>query len=241
QQGVIMPRVKVNGWKFRYRQAGRGPDVVFLPSSVRVAWSRPLFDALAADFRVTVHEPRAGGPPAAGWNFPDIADDLRGLQIALGLGPLSLVGHRSAGVAALHAAVLYPDVVAGLVLNEPCLPETKSEKGSDPFVLGGLIPFPTHSRSGLSGLTTSRILLIDQPVVALCRQDSTARPLCEFLQAKLPRCVAAIVPDDTMTLVAVIHEHLYEMAGIPRGQNVPPAAQEAKLGLRSHGPRAWPD
>jgi hypothetical protein len=220
-----MPRVKVNGWRFRYRQAGRGPDVVLLPSIVRVACSRRLFDVLTANFRVTVYEPRGGKVSSGGWSAPDIADDLRGLQMALRLGPLYLVAHRAASIAALHAAVLYPDMVAGLVLNEPCLPQAGEDASSN----------------GRSGVTTERILLIEPPVVALCCPDSTALPLCQFLQANLPNCKAAMVPDDPTTLVATIREHIHEMAGLPRSESAPPAARESKPGVRSQCPRWWPD
>ena len=138
-----MPRVKVNGWRFLYRQAGRGPDVVLLPGAADAPAARLLFDAFATDFRVTVYQWRGGRPNSA--SSADMADDLHGLQEKLGLGPSYLVAHGDAAVAALHAAVLYPDMVAGLVLTEPRLPEARH--GGAP-----------NSRSAL---TTRRILLIN--------------------------------------------------------------------------------
>src|SRR6266852_4798816 len=102
-----MPRVKVNGWRFVYRRAGKGPDVVMLPGAVHAAFSRPLFDALSADFRVTLYGARGGETKTH--NSADAADDLRGLHEKLGLSPSYLVAHHEAASVALHAAVLYPD------------------------------------------------------------------------------------------------------------------------------------
>jgi pimeloyl-ACP methyl ester carboxylesterase len=47
---------------------------------------------------------------------------LRGLQQALGLGPSYLLGHSFGGVVALHAAVLFPEAVRGVILSDPYFP-----------------------------------------------------------------------------------------------------------------------
>src|SRR5215471_17277203 len=185
-----MPRITVNGWKFLYRQAGTGPDVVLLPGASRIVCGRSLFDTLAMDFRVTVYQPRVG--PVPGIDSADMADDLHGLQGKLGLGPCYVVAHGRAAVAALHAAVLYPDAVAGMVLAEPRLPEAR-----------------TGAAAGVrSGLTTRRILLIEQSVVATCGARSPALPLCRFLEDQLPRCKAVPAPEESAALVANIRQHL---------------------------------
>jgi hypothetical protein len=151
---------------------------------------RLLFDTLAVDFRVTLYEPRGGsmegGAPA------DMADDLRGLQEKLGLSPSLLVGRRLGAVAALHAAVLYPDIVAGLVLSEPCLPGAREQD--------------------LGGLTARRLLPIEQPVVLLCGEHSPCRSACRFLEANLSHCRTAFPGDDCPALVESIRKHLIEMA-----------------------------
>lgn len=123
-----MPRVKVNGMKFYYQQAGRGPDVVLLHGVTGNLAIWPLINllnVLAEDFRVTAYDLRGHGysdTPPAGYTSADMADDFRGVQQALGLGPAYVLGHSFGGVVAMHAAVLYPDAVAGVVLSDPYFP-----------------------------------------------------------------------------------------------------------------------
>jgi pimeloyl-ACP methyl ester carboxylesterase len=218
-----MPRISVNGWKFLYRQAGTGPDVVLLPGASRVAFSRSLFDALALDFRVTVYQPRVG--PVETPNSADVADDLHALHGKLGLGPSYLLAHGASAVAALHAAVLYPDAVAGLVLAEPRLPGARNGTAPD----------------RRSGLTTRRILSIEQPVVATCGPRSPALPLCRFLEDRLPRCKAAPAPEDAVSLVASIREHLREMAGTFHEIGEAASGSTSKTGPRGPHYRSWPE
>ena len=47
--------------------------------------------------------------------------------------------------------------------------------------------------------------------------------------------VIAVVPNDAMTLVAAIHEHLYEMADLPGGEDAPPAVTDGKPVPRGNG------
>jgi pimeloyl-ACP methyl ester carboxylesterase len=123
-----MPRVTANGMKFYYQQAGSGPDVVLLHgvSGNQAIWPLiGLTKALAADFRVTSYDLRGHGysaTPPAGYTSADMAGDLVAVKEALGLGPLWVLGHSFGGVIALHAAVLYPEAVAGLVLSDPYFP-----------------------------------------------------------------------------------------------------------------------
>jgi pimeloyl-ACP methyl ester carboxylesterase len=189
-----MPRVKVNGWRFLYRRAGKGPDVVILPGAARPAFSRPLFDALSAEFRVTLYGARKGETESA--NSADAADDLRGLHERLRLTPAYLVANHDAALVALHAAVLYPDVAAGLILIEPCLPEPRLD----------------NTYRTLSGLTTRRILLIEHPVVALCNPQSPGLNLCRFLASNLARCTLVVAPEDPFGLADRIHEQVRELA-----------------------------
>jgi pimeloyl-ACP methyl ester carboxylesterase len=84
-----------------------------------------LLDALAADFRVTSYDLRGHGfsdRPPSGYTSAVMAEDLRQLLAALGLGPALLVGHSFGGVTALHAALLAPGAVAGVVLSDSFFP-----------------------------------------------------------------------------------------------------------------------
>jgi pimeloyl-ACP methyl ester carboxylesterase len=123
-----MPDVVVNGVRLYYQQSGAGPDVVLVHAvtSNQAVWMfSGLTDALAADFRVTTYDLRGHGAsdrPPTGYTSAATAADLRALHAALGLGPAVLVGHSFGGVTALHAAALFPEMVAGVVLSDSFFP-----------------------------------------------------------------------------------------------------------------------
>src|SRR5262249_50508757 len=155
----------------------------------------------------------------------DVADDLHALQGKLGLSPCYVVAHGAASVAALHAAVLYPDSVAGIVLTEPRLPKARNGTAA----------------GTRSALTTRRIVLIDQPVVVLHPPESSALPLCHFLAAHLPRCKVALASEDPDRYVASIQEALRKLAGVFREVGMVGADRPTKSGPRGLLARAWPD
>jgi 2-hydroxy-6-oxonona-2,4-dienedioate hydrolase/2-succinyl-6-hydroxy-2,4-cyclohexadiene-1-carboxylate synthase len=123
-----MPRIKANGLTFFYQQSGAGRDVVLLHGVTGnlAIWSLSgLISALAADFRVTAYDFRGHGyseTPPTGYTSADMAEDLRAVHRALGLGPAFVLGHSFGGVVAMHAAALFPEVVAGVVLSDPYFP-----------------------------------------------------------------------------------------------------------------------
>jgi len=125
---VTMPEVEVNGTRLFYQQAGNGPDVVLVHAvtSNQAVWLfSGLTDALAADYRVTTYDLRGhggSGRPPTGYTSAVMADDLLALHAALGLGPAVLVGHSFGGVTAMHAAVVAPAAVAGVVLSDSFFP-----------------------------------------------------------------------------------------------------------------------
>jgi pimeloyl-ACP methyl ester carboxylesterase len=123
-----MPEVEVNGTRLYYQQAGTGPDVVLIHAvtSNQAIWMfSGLMDALATEFRVTSYDLRGHGNsnrPPTGYTSAVMAEDLRQLHAALGLGPALLVGHSFGGVSAIHAAALFPQMVAGVVLSDSFFP-----------------------------------------------------------------------------------------------------------------------
>jgi pimeloyl-ACP methyl ester carboxylesterase len=123
-----MPHLTANGVRLHYQQAGRGPDVVLLhavTSNLAVWLFINLVDVLARDYRVTAYDLRGHGAssaPPTGYTSAEMAEDFRHLHEALGLGPAYLVGHSFGAVVALHAAVLCPERVAGLILSDPYFP-----------------------------------------------------------------------------------------------------------------------
>jgi pimeloyl-ACP methyl ester carboxylesterase len=123
-----MPHITAGELQFYYQQTGSGPDVVLIHGVTgnMAIWPMiNLIDTLAADFRVTYFDLRGHGysdTPLSCYTSADMAQDVRNLQIALGLGPLYLLGHSFGAVVAMQTAVLFPDQVAGLILSDAYFP-----------------------------------------------------------------------------------------------------------------------
>ena len=128
-----MPDVTVNGVRLFYQQYGEaGPDVVLVHAvtSNQAVWVfSGLPDAIAAEgFRVTTYDLRGHGVsdrPPTGYTSAAMADDFHALHEALGLKPALLVGHSFGGVVGVHAALLHPARVRGVILSDSFFPGLK--------------------------------------------------------------------------------------------------------------------
>jgi 3-oxoadipate enol-lactonase len=129
-----MPEIAVNGTRLFYQQSGAGPDVVLIHAvtSNQAVWVfTGLIDALALHFRVTSYDIRghgASGRPPTGYTSADMAADFIALHEALGLQPAFLVGHSFGGVVGVHAALLAPERVAGVILSDSYFPGLRNEE-----------------------------------------------------------------------------------------------------------------
>ena len=85
-----------------------------------------LADSIAADgFRVTNYDLRGHGAsdrPPTGYTSAAMAEDFLRLHTALDLKPAFVVGHSFGGVVALHAALVAPQYVAGVILSDSFFP-----------------------------------------------------------------------------------------------------------------------
>ena len=124
-----MPDVTVNGVRLFYQQYGAGPDVVLVHAvtSNQAVWVfSGLPDAIAAaGFRVTTYDLRGHGMserPSTGYTSAAMAEDYRALHAELDLAPALLVGHSFGGVVGLHAALLHPERVRGVILSDSFFP-----------------------------------------------------------------------------------------------------------------------
>ncbi len=123
-----MPSITLGDLKFHYQQTGDGPDVVLLhgfTSNLAMWMFSPLLPALTPEFRVTSYDLRGHGmtdAPPSGYTSVEMANDFAQLHDALNLKPAFLVGHSFGGVVGMHAALLYPDKVAGVILSDSYFP-----------------------------------------------------------------------------------------------------------------------
>lgn len=123
-----MARIELDGLNIHYRQTGEGPDVVLVhafTSNMAVWMFTNIVETLAADFRVTTYDLRGHGysdRPQSGYNSAIMAGDLKNLHEALKLEPAFLVGHSYGGTISVHAAVLYPEIVRGIIVSDSYFP-----------------------------------------------------------------------------------------------------------------------
>ena len=123
-----MPMLNIDGLKIHYQQSGQGPDVVLIhafTSNLSVWMFINIMATLGEHFRVTIYDLRGHGnssAPPTNYTSADMAADLHALHERLGLGPAFLVGHSFGGVVAMHAALLHPEWVRGVILSDSYFP-----------------------------------------------------------------------------------------------------------------------
>ncbi len=136
-----MPLIQVRNAQCHYQTQGAGDDVIVVhaaTSNLSVWVFIGLLARLARHFRVTAYDLRGHGlsqATADGYTSQSLAQDLLALQQALDLGPAWLVGHSYGGVIAMHAAILAPQAVRGVILSDPyfpCLAEVEPNKDRNP-------------------------------------------------------------------------------------------------------------
>jgi pimeloyl-ACP methyl ester carboxylesterase len=155
----------VDGIRLRYVQAGQGPDVLLIhgsPGSLE-DWD-PVFDRLAARFRVTAFD-RTGHGYSEGHRRPHtVTENARvslGLIRALGLRDVVVVGHSYGGATALGMAeAAPPEVRALVVVGSRAYPPVRVE----PIVRALAVPYLGPGLAVLLG-----------PVMARARMESGAR------------------------------------------------------------------
>jgi pimeloyl-ACP methyl ester carboxylesterase len=126
-----LPRINIDGLNVHYQQAGSGPDVVLIhafTANLSVWMFINILETLAAQFRVTAYDLRGHGMTTVtpgGYTSAELAEDLRRLHTAWGLGPAYLVGHSYGGVIGMHLAADHPELVRGVILSDSYFPGLK--------------------------------------------------------------------------------------------------------------------
>lgn len=113
-----------NGIRVHYYRTGGDKPVVVLCHGVTdngLCWS-PVAHAIEQQYDVVMVDARGHGlseAPATGYNYRDMAADLGGLIVALGLGRPVLVGHSMGAETVAACAAAYPHLVRGIALCDP--------------------------------------------------------------------------------------------------------------------------
>lgn len=117
-----MPRVQVNRINLYYDEAGAGRPVIFVhayPMGRRM-WA-PQVAHFQARYRVIAYDCRGFGdseapPTADSYSQAQSVEDLRGVCLALHIQQAAVVGLSMGGNIALHFALAYPALVAGVAI-----------------------------------------------------------------------------------------------------------------------------
>lgn len=116
--------VSANGLRLYVRRIrNEGPTLVLLHglTDSGACWNRvaaqltPEFDIVALDLRAH----GLSDAPASGYASSDHAQDVIGIIETLGLGSTTLIGHSLGADTAIQVALLRPDLVRRLVLEDP--------------------------------------------------------------------------------------------------------------------------
>ena len=121
-----MPIAKVKGHEISYEIHGEGPPVLFIHGgfggvSSTLAPSTPaIVDLLPSDYlQIITYDRRSAGQSeyvTSDYTLRDLAGDVRGLLVHLGIDGAIVIGNSMGGMVAMQLALLYPDRVAALAL-----------------------------------------------------------------------------------------------------------------------------
>lgn len=124
-----MPIVRVRGIDLYYEEHGAGPHLVFahgLMGSVALtpSFGERIEDIAAAGVHVVAYDARGHGRSGYttrrnDYSWRSLADDMRGLILALGLQPAAVFGGSLGAATALMLALEHPEVVSRLILRAP--------------------------------------------------------------------------------------------------------------------------
>jgi pimeloyl-ACP methyl ester carboxylesterase len=116
-----MAKATIDGITVHYQVKGTGPDVVLVHgiTSCLAQWYVEVLPSLARHYRVTAYDLRGHGLSDLtpnGYTSETLAGDLLALMDHLGIGSAAIVGHSFGGAVGLHAALLQPQRINGVVL-----------------------------------------------------------------------------------------------------------------------------
>ena len=116
--------VESNGINIHYhRTGGKGPTLLLIHGFTDngLCWSRVARE-MQAHYDLVMLDSRGHGlsdKPHQGYSTDDYAEDVAGVIAALNLGKTTLVGHSIGATTAATVAAKYPQLVHGLILEDP--------------------------------------------------------------------------------------------------------------------------
>jgi pimeloyl-ACP methyl ester carboxylesterase len=116
--------VESNGINIHYhRTGGPGPILLLIHGFTDngLCWSR-VARQLEANYDILMLDSRGhglSGKPKKGYSGNDLAADVAGVVEALSLGPVMILGHSVGAITAATVAARYPELVCGLMLEDP--------------------------------------------------------------------------------------------------------------------------
>jgi len=150
-------QVSFEGVTLRYLDQGQGAAVVFVHGGVsdHRVWEHQR-EAIAKRYRFIAIDQRYFGPApwlddGALFSQATHVADLAAFIRALNVGPVYLVGQSYGAVIVLAVGVYHPDLVRGLVLNEPPLPSILTDPAAQKVVSEdrqGLVAVSAAARAG---------------------------------------------------------------------------------------------
>jgi pimeloyl-ACP methyl ester carboxylesterase len=148
----------VNGVRFHFtRTGGNKPPVVLAHgfSDSGLCWT-PVAQALEADYDLMMVDARGHGfsdAPEMGYTLTEMASDLHGVIIGLGLVRPAIIGHSMGGGTTLALAGLYPDVPGAIILEDAGALDTsdfpRRQEGEENPFLSRLSRLRTKTRDEL--------------------------------------------------------------------------------------------
>lgn len=119
---------KVNGTELAYTDAGQGVPVVFVHGALGDTrdWATQR-GAIAGNYRfiaysLRYHEPNKWRDDGKQYSVQTHVEDLAAFIKALNAGPVHLVGHSYGGHIAARVALVHPELVKTLILDEAAIP-----------------------------------------------------------------------------------------------------------------------
>jgi N-formylmaleamate deformylase len=124
ESDVIANGVRLHYYRTGGRDGNDKPPLVIVTgfSDIGIGYSR-VARALEGDYDVIMYDKRGHGYSEkleTGYTFEEHASDLMDLIATLGLERPRLIAHSGGAAAAMVAAADHPDLMAGLILYDPC-------------------------------------------------------------------------------------------------------------------------